>query len=47
MLPENPTDALAVMEATRELAETFMAPAEATADSLAANVVAFRGGPTG
>jgi hypothetical protein len=44
-LPEHSTDALLVIEAMRQIVETFLTPAEATsADTLAANVVAFRGG---
>ena len=43
-LPDSATDALLVIEAMRELVETFLSPADATADTLAANVVAFRGG---
>ncbi len=43
-LPENPTDALLVLEATRELLTTFMSPGNGTTDMLAANVVAFKGG---
>jgi hypothetical protein len=43
-LPETSADAALVLQATRQLVDTFLTLAEATTGAPAANVVAFRAG---
>jgi hypothetical protein len=43
-LPDNTADAVMVLQALKELVETFLMSADGTTDALAANALAFRGG---